>query len=108
MKKYSKRFKGVRTNISSLASWVMNVSEQPLIIDSITIMGSQYKQKEFQLTFEKLWHEIILFFGSFRDVGDFEVLKVNGPTIEVWVGTGRDQTTILRQLIDESCDTTQY
>ncbi|MGI6360571.1 MAG: hypothetical protein ACOX02_06010 [Acholeplasmatales bacterium] len=99
--------KGLRTleqNISSLASWVMNVSEQPLIIDSITIMGSQYKPKRVSTNFfEKLWHEIILFFGSFKDVGDFgSVKEVEGPTIEVWVGTGRDQTTILRQLIDES------
>ncbi len=99
--------KGLRTleqNISSLASWVMNVSEQPLIIDSITVMGSQYKPKRVSTNFfEKLWHEIILFFGSFKDVGDFgSVKEVKGPTIEVWVGSGRDQTTILRQLIDES------
>lgn len=99
--------KGLRTleqNISSLASWVMNVSEQPLIVDSITIMGSQHKLKRVNTNFfEKLWHEIILFFGSFKDVGDFgSVKEVEGPTIEVWVGTGRDQTTILRQLIDES------
>ncbi|MGI6781328.1 MAG: extracellular solute-binding protein [Acholeplasmataceae bacterium] len=91
-------------NVSSLASWVMNVSEQPLIIDSITIMGSNHKLERVTINFfEKIWHEIILFFGSFKNIGDFGSSKeVDGPTIEVWVGTGRDQTTILRQLIDES------
>src|SRR5690606_7455811 len=49
------------------------------------------------------WHEIILFFGSFKDQGDFgSSVTVDGPTIEVWIGTGRDQTSILRQLLDES------
>lgn len=99
--------KGLREfeqNISSLASWVMEISEQPLIIDSITVMGTEHKLPRVTTNFfEKLWHEFILFFGSFKDVGDFGSSKtVDGPTIEVWIGTGRDQTTILRQLIDES------
>lgn len=103
-KNIQKGLTDLEQNISSLASWVMNVSEQPLIIDSITIMGSAYQPNRVTTNFfEKIWHEIILFFGSFRDIGDFGSSKeVDGPTIEVWVGTGRDQTTILRQLIDES------
>ena len=55
-----------------------------------------------------MWHEIILFFGSFKDDSDFgSGVEVDGPTVEIWIGTGRDQTTLLRQLIDESF-TTQY
>jgi len=99
--------KGLREfeqNITALASWVMNVSEQPLIIDEITIMGTGHNLPRVSTNFfEKIWHEIILFIGSFRDIGDFgSSHEVDGPTITVWTGTGRDQTTILRQLIDES------
>src|SRR5690554_1210394 len=39
--------KGLREfeqNISSLASWVMDISEQPLVIDSITIHGKAYEK----------------------------------------------------------------
>jgi len=99
--------KGLREfeqNISSLASWIMEISEQPLIVDEINIFGQNHKLPRVTVNFfESLWHEIVLFLGSFKDVGDFGSTKeVDGPTIEVWTGTGRDQTTILRQLIDES------
>lgn len=91
-------------NISSLGAWVISVSEQPLTIDQIIISGDDYKLPNIrQNFFERLWHEIMLFFGSFRDNSDFGTgVTVDGPTIDVWVGTGRDQTTFLRQLIDES------
>jgi ABC-type glycerol-3-phosphate transport system substrate-binding protein len=92
------------TNISSLSQFVMDVSEQPLIIDQIYVTNSDYKFVRASTNFfEKLAHEVVLFFGSFKDTGDFgNVSKVDGETITVWVGTGKDQTTILRQLIDDS------
>lgn len=99
--------KGLREfeqNISSLGSWVIQVSEQPLIIDELMVHGESVELPRVRINFfERIWHEIILFIGSFKDVGDFgSSQKVDGPTIEVWTGTGRDQTTIMRQLIDES------
>ncbi len=103
-KNIQKGLKEFEQNISSLGSWVIQISEQPLIIDEITVHGSGYKLPKVKTGFfAKLWHELILFFGSFKDVGDFGSTElVDGPTIEVWTGTGRDQATILRQLIDES------
>lgn len=91
-------------NISALGTWVISVSEQPLTIDQIIVSGDTHKLPKIRLNFfQKLWHEIIMFFGSFKDDSDFGTgVSVDGPTIEVWIGTGRDQTTYLRQLIDES------
>ncbi|VEU79783.1 extracellular solute-binding protein [Haploplasma axanthum] len=91
-------------NISNLGSWVINVSEQPLTIDSLTVHGAKYKLPRVTTNFfERFWHETVLFFESFKNTGDFgSSLEVDGPTIEVWIGTGRDQATIIRQLIDES------
>ncbi len=102
--------KGLREfeqNISALGSWVITVSEQPLSIDQIILSGDNYKlPKISQNIFQKFWHELTLFFGSFKDDSDFGTgTTVDGPTIEVWIGTGRDQTTLLRQLVDESFTT---
>lgn len=99
--------KGLREfeqNIAGLGSWVMNVSEQPLTIDSIFIHGNETKLKRVSTNFfERIWHEIIMFIGAFKNTGDFgSSIEVDGPTIDVWIGTGRDQATIIRQLIDES------
>ena len=94
-------------NISALGSWVITVSEQPLTLDQIYVTGDTYKLPSVKVNFfQKLWHETTLFFGSFLDDSDFgSGVTVDGPTIEVWIGTGRDQTTLLRQLIDESFTT---
>lgn len=102
--------KGLREfeqNISSLGAWVITVSEQPLTLDQIIISGDSYKLPSIKVNvFQKMWHEITLFFGSFMDDSDFgSGVTVEGPTIDVWIGTGRDQTTLLRQLIDESFTT---
>lgn len=102
--------KGLREfeqNISALGSWVITVSEQPLSIDQIILSGDNYKLPKIkQNMFQRFWHELTLFFGSFKDDSDFGTgTTVDGPTIEVWIGTGRDQTTLLRQLIDESFTT---
>jgi ABC-type glycerol-3-phosphate transport system substrate-binding protein len=94
-------------NISALGAWVISISEQPLTLDQIIISGDSYKLPNIKVNiFEKIWHEITLFFGSFMDDSDLgSGVSVDGPTIEVWIGTGRDQTTLLRQLIDESFTT---
>ncbi|MDD4090737.1 MAG: extracellular solute-binding protein, partial [Acholeplasmataceae bacterium] len=91
-------------NIAALGTWVIQVSEQPLTIDQIFITGENYKFKKVKTNiFEKIWHEIILFIGAFKDEGEMVGQnKVRGETIEVWIGAGRDQTTLLRQLVDES------
>ena len=91
-------------NISNLGSWVIGISEQPLAIDKLIVHGAGYQPKRVSTNFfERLWHQIILFFESFKNTGDFgSSVKVAGPTIEVWIGTGRDQATIIRQLIDDS------
>jgi len=96
-------------NISSLGTWVIDVSEQPLTIDQVIIHGKDAKLKRAKTNFfEKIWHEFILFLGSFNTQGDFgSSITTDGPTIEVWIGTGRDQANILRQLIDESFVTQQ-
>ncbi|MCK4552522.1 MAG: extracellular solute-binding protein, partial [Tenericutes bacterium] len=51
---------------------------------------------------QKFWHELIMLFGSYGANTSLESnVVVDGPTITVWIMTGRDQSQLLRQIIDE-------
>lgn len=91
-------------NISSLGNWLMSITNQPLLIDYIQVHDAGYKLPKVSTNFfQKLWHEIVLFIGSFRNLDQFgSDVKGKGPTITVWITTGRDQASVLRQMIDES------
>ncbi len=91
-------------NLSSLGSWVMSVSEQPLLIDYIQVHDEYAKLPNVRFNFlEKIWHQLKMFIASFKNDGGLNSnVKVDGPTITVWISTGKDQAKVLRQLIDES------
>lgn len=94
----------LETNITSLGTWVSTVSEQPVGIDYLCVHGDNVKlPKATTNFFQKLWHEIVLLFGSYgADTSLKSSVEADGPTITVWIMTGQDQSNLLRQLIDES------
>ncbi len=94
----------LETNITSLGTWVSNVASQPLAIDYILIHGENAKlPKATTNFFQKLGHEIIMLIGSYgSDTSLKSSVTTDGPTIEVWIMSGRDQSNLLRQLIDEN------
>jgi len=97
------RLNKYKDNISALAAWILKIKEQPLELDYIVV---QPPKKDFQRVtanvFEKALHEIKAFAGSF-----FEDYTSVGNTfddrgsIDVWIGTGRDQAQILKAMIDD-------
>jgi len=91
-------------NISALGTWVMSISEQALSVDCIYLHGNDVSiPKATTNFFQKLWHEIVMLFGSYGSNTSLESsIKVDGPTITVWISSGRDQSQLLRQLIDDS------
>lgn len=91
-------------NIAALGTWVMNISEQSLAVDSIFVHGSEVELPKASTNFfQKIWHEIIMLIGSYGANTSLESsVEVEGPTIQVWIASGRDQSQLLRQLIDES------
>lgn len=91
-------------NIASLGTWVMTISEQPLTIDYFNVHGSNHKVPKITNNFfQKIAHEFVLFIGSFSANTQLKSsVETDGPTITVWVTTGRDQSQIIRQMIDES------
>lgn len=90
-------------NISALGTWVSSISEQPLSVDLIYVHGEDVKLPKASTNFfQKLWHELVMLFGSYGANTSLKSnVEVDGPTITVWIMTGRDQSQLLRQLIDE-------
>ncbi|MGD9886364.1 MAG: extracellular solute-binding protein [Bacilli bacterium] len=91
-------------NIAALGTWVMTISEQSLAVDCFYIHDNQVKLPKAKTNFfQKLWHEIVMLFGSYGANTSLESsVETDGPTITVWISSGRDQSQLLRQLIDES------
>lgn len=93
-----------KENISSLGTWTTTIKEQPLSIDQFYLHAKDTKlPKAHSNFFQKIWHEIILFFGSFFiDQSLSSGVTGTGKTITVWISSGRDQANVVRQLIDQT------
>lgn len=90
-------------NISALGTWVMSISQQPLSIDEFYVHSDKTPLPKPNTNFlQKLWHELVMLFGSYGANTSLQSnVEVPGPTITVWIMSGRDQSTLLRQIIDE-------
>ena len=100
------------TNISSLGTWILNVSQQALTIDYIMIHSDDYKlPKANPNFFGSLWFGVRGFFGSFFfDYESVGLTKENAgwETIDVWLCTsesqGREQANAISAMISEACE----
>lgn len=106
--KITKQLTTFKDNVTSLGTSILNISESKLDIDYIAISGINCKVTDKKETFAKqTWHEIKSFVASFfidyNAVGDVyaESNKDDG-VVKVWIVTGRDQSTILKTMVDES------
>lgn len=102
--KIPQTFNNFKDNISALGTAILTLSEAPLDIDYITITGlNQKPDKVKSTTFDKAIHEIKSFVASFTEdynsVGNIHDKK---ESIEVWILSGRDQSTILKSMIDDT------
>ena len=96
------RLSTFETNISSLATWVMDNREQPLEIDKIYVTGYGNKQPSDQYNiFECAWFSVKSFLLSFvTDYSSVGNVYDNGEVINVWISSGRDQAEIVKSMID--------
>ena len=99
-------FTNFKDNITSLGTAMQSMAESKLDIDAIVITGENAKPKKVSDNiFTKLIHEIkacvasyFVDYNSLGDVYDEDAEDV----IEVWLVTGRDQSTVLKTMIDEA------
>ena len=99
----SREFAMFKSNISSMGTSILTMAEAPLDIDYITITGIDAKpDKLVESRWNKMVHEVKSFMASFivdyNAVGD---VYDENESIEVWMLTGRDQSTIMKSMIDE-------
>lgn len=96
----------IKDNITAVSSWMREYRDQPLEIDFIEILPAYEKDgtaTEFTEVKENFFKSISFafegFIGSFTE--DYTVLSDStADSIMVWVGLGRDQTTVVKQLTE--------
>ncbi|MBE5809482.1 MAG: extracellular solute-binding protein [Clostridiales bacterium] len=99
-------FSNFKDNITSLGTAMQSMAESKLDIDAIVISGENAKPKKVSDNiFTKLAHEVkacvASYFVDYNSLGD--VYDENAEdVIEVWLVTGRDQSTVLKTMIDEA------
>lgn len=94
---------GFQMDISSLGTAMLNLSNSQLDIDYIYINADGAKLPDVEETFfGKVAHELRSFTASFfEDYSTLGSVYEDGKVIDVWLLSGRDQATILKNMIDE-------
>jgi ABC-type glycerol-3-phosphate transport system substrate-binding protein len=94
-----------KTNISALGDSLLALSQSQLDIDYILISATDAKlPKVNENFFVSASHEIRSFLASFfvdyNNLGDFH--RKSADVVNVWILAGRDQSTILKAMIDDT------
>lgn len=102
----TKSFANFKSNISTLGSSLLSLTETKLDIDYIEVVPVNKKiAKKRSSFFKNVKHELVSFVTSFI-VDSSQLGNVYEDDadhlIEVWIVTGRDQSQILKNMVDES------
>jgi len=89
-----------RTNVSSLGTWMLNMTNQDVSFDSVYLIPDGAKLEKAQAgLFAQLWYELKATVLSFAKDYTFDTAK---EKITVWTASvGRDQLNIIRQMVDD-------
>nr|WP_207182846.1 extracellular solute-binding protein [Caldicellulosiruptor diazotrophicus] len=98
------RLTNFRDNLSGLSSWLAYRRDQPLEIDYILITSPETKLPSPTASIgSKIVNSIKAFLYSFvEDYNNVGEVYQGQKVIKVWVGGGRDQAQIIRDLINDS------
>lgn len=105
------RLKTLKSDIGTLGTWLNNSRNQPVQFDYLLIIPSDYdlegsdEYKAKDTFFKAFWYEIKLFISSF--FVDYGTMGSTTETdtedsVEVWLTSGRDQSLIIRNMVDSS------
>ena len=98
------RLETLSSSIGSLAAWMMQLREQPLEIDRFIIKSPDAKLPAANGNFiQNLWYNILSVVATFTNDYEFTISpdEEDDDALEVWIGVGRDQLQIARDLIDD-------
>ncbi|MBE5779322.1 MAG: extracellular solute-binding protein [Clostridiales bacterium] len=99
-------FTNFKDNITSLGTAMQNMAETKLDVDLIVISGENAKLPKCKDGgFARALHEIRAcvssYFVDYNNLGDVYDEEAE-DVIEVWIVTGRDQSTVLKTMIDDT------
>ncbi len=101
----ARRLDQFKINIGSLGSWLLAIREMPLSLDYLIVASPDRALPAAEKPwYAKLAHEAGSFFYSF--VEDYNTIGNAGEagqrSVTVWIGTGRDQAQVMKEMIDDS------
>ncbi len=104
----AKNLEQLKTYIGSLGTWLSDAKTQPLILDFIQIQPEGEELPKANANFwQALVHEVTGFFQSFfrnydrmGAMTEVDSKDTEHQVVEVWLAYGRDQTQVIRGLIN--------
>lgn len=107
VERFSKVIGTFKINVRACGNWITQVLDQPLQLDTIYITSPSNSAKvSHNNWWEKILYEFKRLFYSFiidyNQVGNVADSTDSSKPITLWVGTGRDQANVIKDMIDES------
>ncbi len=98
-------FTNFKDNITALGTAMQNMSESKLDVDLIMVTGENVKVPEVhENVFQSIGHELRSCVSSFsvdyNSLGD--KYEDSDDVLEIWITTGRDQSTVLKTMVDDT------
>ena len=95
----------LKSYIGTLGTWINDNKTQPLQLDYLIVQSSEKSLPAARANFfQAIWHEITKFFQSFfrnyNRMGATAAHTDSEDNVEVWLAYGRDQTQVIRNLIN--------
>lgn len=103
----TRSFTNFKDNITALGTAMQNMSLTKLDVDYIVLSGVDAKVSgEKENFFTRAWHElrscVASFFVDYNMLGDVYTGDAANDALDVWIVTGRDQSNILKTMIDDT------
>lgn len=90
----------LKSYISEMGTLVTNIKNQPLLLDSISFMSKESQvQRANPGFFQSLIYRVKRVIASYQNDYSMVSGESQGESIKVWVSTGRDQASIINEMI---------
>ena len=104
---FTKGLLAYKIDMTALGTWITQVLEQPLALDTIYIHSADKKvPKLHNSLWDRFVHMVKTLYYSFiidyNTIGNVAAKNEESKSITVWIGSGRDQANVLKELIDET------
>lgn len=91
-----------KDNISALSAWLLDMKQQPLLLDSFTVSSPGVSLPRAEDSFwEKVKHEVSAFFVSFFEDYSAVGFEAKSENITLWLNSGRDQAQVIKSMVSD-------